>query len=197
MLDEFGADPTSLPTCPWRVGRYASSSWRAVFRCGAGLCGRRIVAERFEDGVLAPWARRMGRLDYVIHHLGIALRRSPAASFARSPMLPVSNNTLPRVVRRGGSVFCAAQGRWDRRLGLAAKPSLRNRPFATWNDVKRSPCCRIANRPRRRLALWPTTDFRGRLRPWRPYALATAKALPNAIQVANRWHLMQNASRLS
>ena len=53
------------------------------FRCGADLCGRRIFAERFEDGVLAPWARRTGRLDYVIHHLGLALGGRPAASFAR------------------------------------------------------------------------------------------------------------------
>jgi hypothetical protein len=34
------------------------------FRCGADLCGRRIFTERFEDGVLAPWARRTGRLEY-------------------------------------------------------------------------------------------------------------------------------------
>jgi hypothetical protein len=64
------------------------------FRCGADLCGRRIFAERFEDGVLAPWARRTGRLDYVIHHLGLALGGRPAASFARRLMLPVSNDTF-------------------------------------------------------------------------------------------------------
>jgi transposase len=70
------------------------------FRCGADLCSRRIFTERFEDGVLAPWARRTGRLDYVIHHLGLALGGRPAASFARRVMLPVSNDTLLRVVRR-------------------------------------------------------------------------------------------------
>jgi hypothetical protein len=48
------------------------------FRCGADLCGRRIFTERFEDGVLVPWARRTGRLDYVIHHLGLALGGRPA-----------------------------------------------------------------------------------------------------------------------
>ena len=33
------------------------------FRCDTVLCGRRIFTERFEDGALAPWARRTARLD--------------------------------------------------------------------------------------------------------------------------------------
>src|SRR5262245_62824482 len=33
------------------------------FRCGADLCSRVIFTERFENDVLAPWARRTGRLD--------------------------------------------------------------------------------------------------------------------------------------
>jgi hypothetical protein len=66
------------------------------------LCWRRIFTERFSDGVLAPWARRTGRLDYVVHHLGLALGGRPAASFAHRLMLPVSNDTLLRVVRRRG-----------------------------------------------------------------------------------------------
>ena len=72
------------------------------FRCSAVLCGRRIFTERFDDGVLAPWSRRTARLDYVVHHLGLALGGRPAASFARRLMLPVSNDTLLRVVRRRG-----------------------------------------------------------------------------------------------
>jgi hypothetical protein len=73
------------------------------FRCGADQCGRRIFTERFEDGVLTPWARRTGRLDYAFHHLGLALGVRPAASFARRLMLPVSNDTLLRVVRKHSS----------------------------------------------------------------------------------------------
>src|SRR5258707_4969999 len=73
------------------------------FRCDAGLCGRRIFAERFDQDVLAPWARRTARLDHIVHHLGLALGGRPAASFARRLMLPVSNDTLLRVVRRRGS----------------------------------------------------------------------------------------------
>jgi transposase len=53
------------------------------FHCGAVLCSRRIFTERFDGGVLAPWARRTARLDYVVHHLGLALGGRPAASFAR------------------------------------------------------------------------------------------------------------------
>jgi transposase len=70
------------------------------FHCDAVLCGRRIFAERFDENVLAPWARRTARLDHIVHRLGLALGGRPAASFARRLMLPVSNDTLLRVVRR-------------------------------------------------------------------------------------------------
>ncbi len=72
------------------------------FYCDAVLCGRRIFAERFDADVLAPWARRTARLEHIVHHLGPALGGRPAASFARRLMVPVSNDTLLRVVRRRG-----------------------------------------------------------------------------------------------
>jgi len=76
------------------------------FYCTAVLCGRRVFAERFDADVLAPWARRTSRLDHIVHHLGLALGGRPAASFARRLMLPVSKDTLLRVIRRrGGAHF--------------------------------------------------------------------------------------------
>lgn len=72
------------------------------FWCDAVRCGRRIFAERFVDGVLTPWARRTGRLDGLVHHLGLALGGRPAVSLAKRLLLPVSNDTLLRVVRRRG-----------------------------------------------------------------------------------------------
>lgn len=71
------------------------------FACDAVLCGRQIFAERFGD-VLPPHARRTGRLEHVIHHLALALGGRPAARFAQRLMLPVSNDTLLRVIRRQG-----------------------------------------------------------------------------------------------
>lgn len=73
------------------------------FHCDALLCGRRIFAERFDGDILAPSARRTARLDHIVHHLGLALGGRPAATFAKRLMLPVSNDTLLRVVRRRGS----------------------------------------------------------------------------------------------
>ena len=70
------------------------------FRCDAVLCGRQIFTERFAEGVLAPSARRTARLDSIVHHLGLALGGRPAAGFAKRQMLPVSKDTLLRVVRR-------------------------------------------------------------------------------------------------
>ncbi|GLK82780.1 hypothetical protein GCM10017653_08490 [Ancylobacter defluvii] len=72
------------------------------FHCDGVLCPRRIFAEHFDTEVLAPWSRRMARLDYIIHHLGLALGGRPAARFARRLMLPASNDTLLRVIRRRG-----------------------------------------------------------------------------------------------
>jgi hypothetical protein len=43
-------------------------------------------------------------MEHIIHHLGLALGGRPAASFAQRLMLPVSNDTFLRVVRRRAQV---------------------------------------------------------------------------------------------
>ncbi|MDC6668810.1 ISL3 family transposase, partial [Leclercia adecarboxylata] len=73
------------------------------FYCDAVLRGRRIFTERFGTDILAPWARRTARLDHLALRLGLALGGRPAASFAQRLVLPVSNDTLLRVVRRRGA----------------------------------------------------------------------------------------------
>ena len=70
------------------------------FRCDAVQCGRRIFTERFAPDVIAHHARRTARLENIAHHLGLALGGRPAARLARRLMLPVSKDTLLRIVRR-------------------------------------------------------------------------------------------------
>jgi transposase len=70
------------------------------FRCAEPGCGRRIFAEPLCEAVAGRLARRTSRFEAVVHHLGIALGGRPAAALARRLMLPVSKDTLLRVVRR-------------------------------------------------------------------------------------------------
>src|SRR5260370_40216784 len=83
------------------AGRHVVLMLRARrFRCEAVLCARRIFAERFDDKILRPWARRTARLDRIVHFLALALGGRPAASFARRLSLPVSHDTLLPAVRK-------------------------------------------------------------------------------------------------
>ena len=89
--------PTDLPCAGRRVRLQllVRRFWRGLERCQ-----RSIFAERFGTGVLAERARRTGRLDEIVHHLGLALGGRPGAAFAQRLMLPASHDTLLRVVRR-------------------------------------------------------------------------------------------------
>jgi transposase len=166
------------------------------FYCDAILCGRRIFAERFESDVLAPWARRTSRLEHIVHHLALALGGRPAANFARRLMLPVSNDTLLRVVRRRGrspvvppNVIGIDDWAWRRnqRYGTLICDLERRRTVALLPD--REPATAEAW-----LSDQPQISVIARDRGG-GYAVAAAKALPLATQVADRWHLLENASR--
>lgn len=165
------------------------------FRCDAVRCGRRIFAERFAEGILAPWARRTGRLDALVHHLGLALGGRPAAGLAKRLMLPVSNDTLLRVVRRRGvpvapppTIIGIDDWAWRRnhRYGTIICDLERRRPIALLPD-------REAATAQAWLAAQPQITVVARDRGG-SYARAAAKALPQAVHVADRWHLMENAS---
>lgn len=84
--------------CASRKVRLRLSARRFV--CEATSCRRRIFAERFEDGVVSERSRRTSRLECLVHHLGLALGGRPTAGFAGRLMVPVSNDTLQRVIRR-------------------------------------------------------------------------------------------------
>jgi transposase len=166
------------------------------FHCDAVLCGRRIFTERFDRDVLAPWARRTARLDHIVHYLGLALGGRPAASFARRLMLPVSNDTLLRVVRRHDSPRFIP----PTVIGIDDWAWRRNQRYGTiiCDLERRKTIALLPDREPATAQTWlsdqPQVEVVARDRGG-GYALAAAKALPKAIQVADRWHLMENASR--
>ena len=166
------------------------------FRCGAVLCRRQIFTERFGDAVLAPSARRTARLDFVVHHLGLALGGRPAASFARRLMVPVSNDTQLRVVRRR----CRLPSNRLNVIGIDDWAWRRNHSYGTivCDLERRRPVTLLPDREQATTAAWLgqhreiTVIARDR---GGGYGEAAARALPHAVQVADRWHLMENASR--
>jgi transposase len=166
------------------------------FRCDAVLCGRQIFTERFADGVLAPSARRTARLDSIVHHLGLALGGRPAAGFAKRLMLPVSKDTLLRVVRRRSRPPTDPL----RVIGIDDWAWRRNHRYASiiCNLERRRVVTLLPDREPATAQAWlsahPTIAIVARDRGG-GYGEAAAKALPYAVQVADRWHLMENASR--
>lgn len=153
-------------------------------------------AERFGIDVLAPLSRRTGRLETIVYHLGLALGGRPAAAFAERLMMPVSNDTLLRVVRRrteqprdklaiiGIDDFAFRRGQ---RYGTIVCDLERRRPVTLLpNREQATSQAWLENHP---LIATVARDRGG------GYAEAIAKALPHAEQVADRWHLMENASR--
>ena len=165
------------------------------FVCEAPFCRRKIFAERFEHGVVAERSRRSSRLECIVHHLGLALGGRPAASFARRLMLPVSNDTLLRVVRRRASLPTEAL----RVVGIDDWAWRRNHRYGSivCDLERRRIVALLPDREIATVAAWlddhREIDIVSRDRGG-GYGEAAAKALPEAIQVADRWHLMENAS---
>ena len=166
------------------------------FRCRTFGCAGRIFSERFGADVLKPWARRAARLDRIIHCPALTLGGRPAASFSRRLCIPVSDDTLLRALRIHGSpsfpppsIIGIDDWAWRRnqRYGTLICDLERRKTIALLPD--REPATAQAW-----LAGQPQIGIVARDRGG-GYALAAQKALPNAVQVADRWHLMENASQ--
>jgi transposase len=165
------------------------------FVCTASHCRQKIFAERFGDDVLPKSARRTARLECLVHHLGLALGGRPAASFAKRLMLPVSNDTLLRVVRRRARLSSEPLAV----IGVDDWAFRRNCRYGTIVcDLERHQIVKLL--PDREVAT--VAAFLAGHRSIRivsrdrggGYGEAAGQVLPNALQVADRWHLMENAS---
>ncbi len=165
------------------------------FRCEVARCRRRIFAERFGGNIVPLRARRTARLEYIVHHLGLALGGRPAASLAKRLMLPVSNDTLLRVVRRRTAVPSDPLVV----VGIDDWAFRRNHRYGTivCDLERRRIVTLLPDREMATVQAWlaehPEIKTVSRDRGG-GYGEAAAKALPEAIQVADRWHLMENAS---
>ncbi len=169
--------------------------WCRRFRCVTAGCCRKIFTERLTATGARPFARRTMRLDAIVHHLGLTLGGRPGQGFARRLLLPVSNDTLLRTVRRRapnlttspkvigiddwafrrghryGTIVCDL----ERRRLIDLLPDREAATVTSW--LKNHPGIEVITRDR-----------------GAAYIQAATEGRPDAVQVADRWHLMENAS---
>ena len=165
------------------------------FRCVLATCSRRIFTERLAATGAHPFARRTARLEGIVHHLGLALGGRPGQGFARRLLLPVSKDTLLRVVRRHAAPSAMA----PRVVGIDDWAFKRGHRYGTiiCDLEQRRIIDLLPDREAATVTIWlaarPLIDIIARDR-GAGYIQAATDGRPNAIQVADRWHLMENAS---
>jgi len=164
------------------------------FFCATLGCGQRIFTERLPN-TLAPHARRTKRLSQTLDHFTLALGGRAGARLGRAVGIRTSGDTLLRQLRR-------------RTVPSAGVPRVLGMDDWAWRKGQRYGTILCDLERRKVVDLLPdrSTDS---VRKWlldhsgvavisrdraNAYAEAAREAAPEAVQVADRWHLLRNLS---
>ena len=164
--------------------------------CPSNECPRRIFAERV-PAIAAPWARRTTRLATTQQSIGLALGGAAGSRLAHHLTMPAGVDLLLVLVRRAPipavpTPRAIGVDEWAHRKGQTYGTIIVDLETGDPLDV-------LPERSAESLSDWlknhPGVEVIGRDRAG-VYAEGAREGAPEALQVADRWHLLKNCSEM-
>lgn len=182
----------TLADLPWQ-GFPVHIRWRSrKFFCDNPFCSQRIFTERL-PGVATSYARKTSRMANLFFALGLACGGEGGARLAARLAIPISPDSLLRSIRRG----TFPQMKTPRVLGVDDWAFRRGQRYGTilCDLEQHKPVDLLPERSSAVLVDWlkahPGVEIISRDRA-DYYIKGANEGAPNAIQVADRWHLLKN-----